>query len=76
MSAAPKTDPDIHSNRIVLTGEVPNPSNPPSGCYFHPRCRYATERCKVEAPVLDEVQVGHFVACHRARELKLNGIPA
>lgn len=76
MSAAPKTDPDIRPNRIVLEGEVPNPANPPSGCYFHPRCRYAVERCKVEAPVFEEVKPGHFTACHRARELTLRGIPS
>ena len=76
LSAAPKADPDIHSNRIILEGEVPSPSNPPSGCYFHPRCRYAIERCKLEEPALEEVRPGHFVACHRARDLDLNGVPA
>lgn len=76
LSAAPKSDPDIRMDRIVLVGEVPNPSNPPSGCYFHPRCRYALEKCKLFAPPLEEVQPGHFAACHRARELNLKGIPA
>ncbi|MGC8779633.1 MAG: ABC transporter ATP-binding protein [Anaerolineae bacterium] len=76
MSAVPKSDPDIKSDRIVLEGEVPDPGNPPSGCYFHPRCRYAIERCKVEIPVLEEVSPGHFVSCHLARELHLRGVPA
>lgn len=75
LSAAPKSDPDIALNRIVLEGEVPNPSKPPSGCYFHPRCRYAVDRCKVEAPALREIRPGHQAACHRAEELSLTGIP-
>jgi len=76
MSAVPKSDPDIQSSRIELEGEVADPGNPPTGCYFHPRCRYAVARCKVETPVLEEVHPGHFVSCHRARELKLRGVPA
>lgn len=76
MSAVPKSDPDVKSERIVLEGEVPDPGNPPSGCYFHPRCRYAIERCKIEAPVLEEVSAGHFVSCHLAHELHLRGVPA
>lgn len=75
MSAVPKADPDLKSKRIMLEGEVPDPANPPSGCYFHPRCRYAVDTCKVNAPALEEVRPGHFVACHRARELNLRGIP-
>jgi len=75
MSAVPKADPDLKSKRIVLEGEVPDPANPPSGCYFHPRCRYAIDLCKVAAPPLEEIQPGHFAACHRARELTLHGIP-
>ena len=75
MSAAPKADPDLKSDRIVLQGEVPDPANPPEGCYFHPRCRYAVNRCKAEAPKLVEIRPGHFAACHRASELCLRGIP-
>jgi peptide/nickel transport system ATP-binding protein len=75
LSALPKTDPDMPSRRIVLEGEVPDPSRPPSGCYFHPRCPYAIARCRVETPVLDEIEPGHFVACHRAAELTLHGVP-
>lgn len=48
----------------ALKGEIPSPLNPPSGCHFHPRCPYATERCKQEVPVLKEVAIQHFSACH------------
>jgi peptide/nickel transport system ATP-binding protein len=74
LSAVPEPDPRIRSKRIVLQGEVANPASPPSGCYFHPRCSYAVERCRVETPALAPVEPGHFVACHRARELTLRGI--
>lgn len=50
--------------RIVLEGEVPSPINVPTGCSFHPRCVYATEKCRQESPELKEVKPGHFVACH------------
>jgi peptide/nickel transport system ATP-binding protein len=75
MSAVPKSDPDIITDRIVLEGEVPDPGNPPSGCYFHPRCRYAVERCRVESPALEEIKPGHFASCHRAKEITLRGVP-
>ena len=58
---------------ILLTGEVANPANPPSGCYFHPRCTYAQDICKNEDPAFEEVAPEHFVKCHRARELSLTG---
>jgi peptide/nickel transport system ATP-binding protein len=58
----------------ALQGEVPSPANPPSGCYFHPRCLYAVEICAWEPPALEEIAPGHLVSCHRARELKLAGI--
>ncbi|HEY9076066.1 MAG TPA: oligopeptide/dipeptide ABC transporter ATP-binding protein [Anaerolineaceae bacterium] len=74
MSAVPKTDPDLVSDRIVLEGEVPDPGNPPSGCYFHPRCRYAIDQCRHEVPTLEEVTPGHFASCHRANELSLRGV--
>src|SRR4051794_1528813 len=61
--------------RIVLRGEVADPSNPPPGCYFHPRCSYAIDRCKEEAPLLRELRPGHSVSCHRADELELVGVP-
>jgi peptide/nickel transport system ATP-binding protein len=75
LSAVPKADPDVESRRIVLEGEVPDPSNPPPGCAFHPRCRYATEKCRVEPPPLVEVAPNHLAACHYARELSLQGVP-
>jgi peptide/nickel transport system ATP-binding protein len=74
LSALPKADPDAVTDRIVLEGEVPDPSRPPSGCYFHPRGPYAIDRCKAEFPPLEQVD-GHLVACHRARELTLRGVP-
>jgi peptide/nickel transport system ATP-binding protein len=52
-----------------IPGNVPNLISPPSGCRFHPRCKYATERCKVEEPKLEEVKPDHFVACHHWREI-------
>ncbi len=74
MSAVPRPDPRATKQRIVLEGEVADPSNPPSGCYFHPRCRYAKEICHVETPVLRELSPAHFVSCHRAEELSLSGV--
>ena len=76
MSAIPKPDPRLRSQRIILGGEVADPANPPSGCYFHPRCRYAQERCKVETPQLRALDDKRMVACHFAEELDLAGIPA
>ena len=62
--------------RIVLEGEVADPSNPPSGCYFHPRCRYVQERCREETPELRGTAGSRFVACHFADELDLAGADA
>jgi peptide/nickel transport system ATP-binding protein len=76
LSAVPAPDPRLRAQRIVLEGEVADAAHPPPGCYFHPRCSYAVERCRVETPALEPVEPGHFVACHRARELSLRGIPA
>ncbi len=76
LSAVPKPDPRLRSERIVLKGEVADPAHPPAGCYFHPRCAYAIDRCQSETPKLEEIQPGHQVACHRARELALSGIEA
>ncbi len=74
LSAVPKPDPRLRTRRIVLEGEVADAANPPAGCYFHPRCRYAVDRCRTETPSLEEVEPGHSVSCHRARELTLRGI--
>ncbi|OUC09627.1 peptide ABC transporter ATP-binding protein [Litorilinea aerophila] len=76
LSAVPKPDPRLRAQRVILQGEVADPANPPSGCYFHPRCPYAVERCKVESPRLEEVEPGHWVSCHRSQELTLTGIRA
>ena len=74
LSAVPKPDPRIRSQRIVLEGDVPDPAHPPTGCYFHPRCRYAEERCRSEQPPLRELGSGHQVACHFAEDITLEGI--
>ncbi len=74
LSAVPKPDPRLRAKRIVLEGSVADPANPPSGCYFHPRCRYAVERCQQETPGLTELLPNHYVACHRAAELSLAGV--
>jgi peptide/nickel transport system ATP-binding protein len=60
--------------RVVLQGEVANPAAPPSGCYFHPRCMYAIDVCKTVKPIWEEIEPGHFVRCHRSRELQLPGV--
>ncbi|MCB9152211.1 MAG: ABC transporter ATP-binding protein [Caldilineaceae bacterium] len=71
LSAIPQPDPRNKKKRIVLEGDVPNPANPPSGCYFHPRCAYAKDICRQESPALKEVKPDHFSACHFANELQL-----
>jgi peptide/nickel transport system ATP-binding protein len=71
MRAVPVPDPRVASNDAMLQGEVPNPAAPPSGCYFHPRCRFAEDRCRREAPLLREVRPDHFARCHFAEELSL-----
>ncbi len=76
MSAVSTTDPDAKRDRIILQGEVANPANPPSGCYFHPRCRYAQPECSQIEPVWSEVRPGHFAKCHFAGQLNLRGVPA
>jgi peptide/nickel transport system ATP-binding protein len=76
MSSVPKPDPRARSERVVLEGEVANPADPPTGCYFHPRCRYAEEVCSQEPPVLRELGDAHYVACHLAEELELTGLAA
>jgi oligopeptide/dipeptide ABC transporter ATP-binding protein len=64
LSAVPVPDPKIQRKRIILSGDVPSPINPPLGCRFHTRCPYAGQRCRVEEPRMKEVHAGHFVACH------------
>jgi peptide/nickel transport system ATP-binding protein len=74
LSAVPKPDPRLRAQRIILEGDVADPAHPPSGCYFHPRCRYAVDRCKVETPELREIEPEHWVSCHRAEEIELIGV--
>jgi peptide/nickel transport system ATP-binding protein len=71
LSAVPQPDPRHRRDRIVLTGDVPDPADLPAGCHFAPRCRYTIDRCPSEQPELEELQPGTFVSCHRAGELAL-----
>ena len=64
LSAVPIPDPEFKGEQMLLMGDIPSPSNPPTGCTFHTRCPFATEECKRAAPVLREVKPGHSVACH------------
>ncbi len=70
LSAIPIPDPVVEKRRkrIVLTGDIPSPVNPPSGCRFHTRCPMAFERCSIEEPPLTEYEPGHFAACHWVEE--------
>jgi peptide/nickel transport system ATP-binding protein len=74
LSAVPKPDPRFKKQRILLEGDVADPSNPPGGCYFHPRCRYAADVCRIETPELRETSPNHFVSCHLCDQLSLSGI--
>ena len=69
LSAIPVPDPFTKREKIILSGDVPNPVNPPSGCRFHPRCSYAKEICPEVEPLLEDAGSGHFVSCHRWREI-------
>jgi oligopeptide/dipeptide ABC transporter ATP-binding protein len=75
LSAVPIPDPDLSDQRerIVLVGDVPSPISPPTGCRFHPRCRYATSVCSAEEPALRDHGGGHIAACHHP--LNLGGMP-
>ncbi len=73
LSAVPKPDPRRRAAPLVLEGEVADPADPPAGCAFHPRCPYVIERCRSESPALHPNAGGHWVACHRAAELDLQG---
>ncbi len=74
LSAIPKIDETDGRKKIILSGEVASPAAPPNGCHFHPRCRYAQERCTVEVPSLRDIGDGHLAACHYAEELVLAGV--
>ncbi len=64
LSAIPIPDPEVKRERIILKGDVASPANPPLGCRFHPRCPYATQRCKKEEPLLKDIGEEHYVACY------------
>jgi peptide/nickel transport system ATP-binding protein len=64
ISAVPVPDPESKRTKDVISGEIPSPIDPPSGCRFHTRCPYAHERCVKEEPPLMEASKGHYVACH------------
>lgn len=75
LSAVPKPNPRKRAERTRLKGDIPDPSNPPDGCYFHPRCPYVQERCKTETPLMRPVgEDKRMVACHYAEDLDLQGI--
>ena len=74
LSAIPLPDPRMQHEEILLTGEIANPANPPKGCYFHPRCRFAQDACRIEAPAWEEIAPEHWVACHLAKTLNLLGV--
>ena len=73
LSAIPSTDPDKKKERIILRGDVPSPIDPPSGCRFHTRCPFATEKCKTDVPELrtaDYMKEGHQAACHYMEDIQ------
>lgn len=70
LSAVPIPDPTYEREQILLTGDIPSPSNPPQGCTFHTRCPFAMDVCKVTAPPFKEVKKGHSVACHLHNEMQ------
>ncbi|MEY2194333.1 ABC transporter ATP-binding protein [Neobacillus sp. BF23-41] len=69
LSSIPVPNPVLKRERVILKGDVPSPIDPPSGCRFHTRCPFATEKCKLEEPALREVAENHFVSCHFAEQL-------
>lgn len=74
LSSVPIPDPRLKTQRVVLGGDVANPADPPSGCYFQPRCGFSEDICRTTAPRLDELSSAHFASCHRSGEVKLDGI--
>ena len=74
VSAVPPADPLIKMERIILEGDVPSPANPPAGCVFHPRCRYAQDICREQEPPLVTVAPDHVARCHFGDELELQGV--
>jgi len=76
LSSTPVADPSRRGEKIKLTGELPSPIDPPSGCAFNPRCPYANDRCRSELPLLMPVSGHHHVACHAVAEKRLGATPA
>jgi peptide/nickel transport system ATP-binding protein len=76
LSSVPQPNPEVRSRGQTLQGEVADPANPPSGCYFHPRCPFAQDICRTSEPPLVEISSGHFARCHFAAELDLPGVLA
>ncbi len=74
LAAVPAPDPRRRGRRVAPAGEVADPSRPPPGCAFHPRCPYVVDRCRTDRPELVEAAPGRWVSCHRARELELAGV--
>lgn len=69
LSSIPVPNPTLQRERVILSGDVPSPIDPPAGCRFHTRCPFAAERCKREEPALRELEANHYVSCHFAEEL-------
>jgi len=76
LSAVPVPDPTVRRDRVILTGDVPSPINPPSGCRFHTRCPYVFDRCRTEEPALRDVGEGQKTACHLDALPELHVLPA
>jgi peptide/nickel transport system ATP-binding protein len=74
LAAVPRIGEKRNRKNFYLGGEVADPANPPSGCYFHPRCRYAEDVCRTQLPPLRELTRGHCVRCHLAEQLRLQGV--
>jgi oligopeptide transport system ATP-binding protein len=64
LEAVPVPDPDLRKEAELLGGDIPSPANPPKGCAFHTRCRECMDICMTERPQLEEIEEGHFAACH------------
>ena len=76
LQAIPVPEPGRGAAKASLSGDIPSPVAPPSGCRFHTRCAYAVERCAAEVPELRETAAGHLAACHRTKEISLAGVAA
>jgi oligopeptide/dipeptide ABC transporter ATP-binding protein len=74
LASVPKPNPRLKAAKLQIKGDVADPSKPPSGCHFHPRCTYATDCCRTEVPALRAISTTQQVACHYAEELQLKGV--